>query len=280
MHRLTDMYRPVTSTPFLAGESYLEIAPSAALKPYVRCFWGTLCPLNPQSLSDTTDLVVIPDTCVDIIFRINYTENRISGAVCALESSSHIGQIVERDNALCATFGIRFYAWTALLFAERDFLGCMNRAFPAEEFFPRLYAQLVPYLFDCGTIYEKAEIAEKLLLSELHGRALSADFLNAVHLMLRSSGRAKISDLCLETALSERTLERLFGRTLGVSPKAFGTLLRYQLLWQELLRNPCTNTLDLVEKYGYFDQPHLLNDFRKHHLMSPKEAVEYALKKR
>ena len=35
-----------------------------------------------------------------------------------------------------------------------------------------------------------------------------------------------------------------------------------------------------VEKYGYADQSHLLNDFRRRHMMTPREAVEYAAKTR
>lgn len=62
---------------------------------------------------------------------------------------------------------------------------------------------------------------------------------------------------------------------MGVSPKAFSSLVRYQMLWQDMLR-PDFNVTDAVEKFGYSDQPHLLNDFRRRHLMNPGQAVEYA----
>ena len=63
---------------------------------------------------------------------------------------------------------------------------------------------------------------------------------------------------------------------MGISPKAFSSLVRYQLLWQEMTGRPGFNILDAVEKYGYADQPHLLNDFRRRHLMNPKQALDYA----
>ena len=37
---LNTLYRPITSTPFRHSVSYAEFEPCAALKPYIRCFWG------------------------------------------------------------------------------------------------------------------------------------------------------------------------------------------------------------------------------------------------
>lgn len=38
MRSLQRMYHPITGTPFHVDETYREIAPCAALAPYVRCF--------------------------------------------------------------------------------------------------------------------------------------------------------------------------------------------------------------------------------------------------
>ena len=105
-----------------------------------------------------------------------------------------------------------------------------------------------------------------------------SDLINAINFMLENDGRAKISDVYAHTAVSEKKLERIFMRNMGISPKSFSSLLRYQLLWQEIVSNRGFDVLDAVEKYGYTDQPHLLNDFKKRHTMTPKEAVEFASK--
>lgn len=34
-------YRPLTATPYQRSETYVEIEPCAALKPCIRCFWGS-----------------------------------------------------------------------------------------------------------------------------------------------------------------------------------------------------------------------------------------------
>ncbi len=278
MQALSYMYCPITGEPFRDSNEYCEVAPCEALRPYVRCFWGTKTPISAQA-EQTSSGIVIPDTCMDIIFDINYTQNSYNGFFCTVDEHSYrTGGEASSDTI--ATFAIRFYAWTAILFSERNFVGCKNHAFPVEEFFGDLKAELQPLLFDVPTLGGKIAAAEKILLKRLCTDRVNCDLANSVHYMLKNSGRAKISDICVYAAVSERKLERIFSHNIGVSPKSFSSLLRYQLLWQELVASREFNILDAVEKYGYTDQAHLLNDFRKRHLMTPKKAVEFALKSR
>jgi methylphosphotriester-DNA--protein-cysteine methyltransferase len=80
--------------------------------------------------------------------------------------------------------------------------------------------------------------------------------------------------------ISQKQLERLFSHHIGISPKSFSSLIRYQLLWQEIVLSGHFNVQDAVDKFGYCDQAHLLNDFKKHHLIGIREAAEFAAKSR
>ena len=276
MHRIINMYHPITATPFTDNDTYCEVLPCEVLRPYIRCFWGTKKPVSAQSDTGSSG-IVIPDTCMDIIFDINYTENNYSGFFCTIDEHSYpTGGAIVADTT--ATFAIRFYAWTAILFSEEDFTGRKNSAFAVEEFFSKLKAELEPLLFDVPTLEGKIAVTEKLLLKKLCTNRINNNLMNAIHYMLKTNGRAKISDICAYTSVSERQLERIFNYNMGVSPKTFSSLLRYQLLWQEIALSPCFNILDAVDKYGFSDQAHLLNDFKKRHLMTPKAAAEYARK--
>lgn len=263
MNSLVQKYHPILCTPF-GREGYREISPCAALLPYIRCFW--------TERRTPSDVLVIPDTCMDIIFRIDGTEN--SGFFCALDENSFYSA-----NGGAGLFGVRFYAWTAHLFAERGFTGSKNQAFPTEEFFGDLGAELAPYIAEAKTFGERAAAAENALLKRLDGIRADNNLLNAVDFIIDSRGSLEISELCAHTTLSARTLERLFSAAIGISPKALSSLVRYQLLWQEMTARPDFNILDAVEKYGYADQPHLLNDFRRRHLMNPRQALDYARKR-
>ncbi len=273
MRGLQRMYHPITGTPFQADETYREVAPCAALAPYIRCFWGSAYPLPERPHEGG---VVIPDTCMDVIFHVDYANDRLSSAFCALDEHSAFSGPSDASGGLAATFAIRFYAWTACLFAEDSLRGSLNGRYPAEAFFRRIEQALRPLLFDETTLEGKIRAAEPVLLSLLNPDKADAAVLNAVQHMLRTSGRARISDLAAAQALSCRQLERRFDAMMGVSPKAFASLLRYQLLWQDMALNPRFNALDAVDKFGYADQAHLLGDFRRHHLMNPREALALA----
>lgn len=273
MLTLANMYRPITAAPFQNDETYCEIAPCKALKPYIRCFWGTE---NPIVLNQNEEFhgLVIPDTCMDIIFKINYTRNRYDECFCIVDEHSYQSGVKITDD-LTATFAIRFYAWSAILFCEQDFKN--NKQFSVGDFSRKLKADLEPFLFDVPTLQGKVELAEKFLFKRLNKNRINHNLLNSIYYMIDNCGREKIRDVCSYSAISEKQLERLFDYNMGVSPKTFSSLIRYQLLWQDMILSKNYNALDAVEKYGYTDQAHLLNDFKKRHLMSPKEAIKYAM---
>lgn len=296
MLSLSEMYRPITSEPF----SDLEIEPCSALKPYVRCFWGTPDPAegfienSGDGIPDggilgeisgrtsvglsgvSAEKLIIPDTCMDIIFYHDPAENRIGSIFCAIDDRSYRTGAGSLSPSV-SVFGIRFYAWTAALFAEDTLSGSKNGRFPAEAFFSGIKKELDPVIASERTILSRKAAAERVLLKHMRAQYADSGLMNAVYTMLDSGGSAKITDICGYACVSERKLERLFGDVMGVSPKTFSSLVRYQLVWQDTLRG--ANVLDTVEKYGYSDQSHLLNDFKKRHLMYPKEAVNLAKKR-
>ena len=273
MRALSQLYRPITGTPFQADETYREVAPCPALQPYIRCFWGSEYPLPERPHAGG---LVIPDTCMDIIFDVDYAHNRISSSFCALDEHAYRTPASAESGGLSATFAIRFYAWTANLFAEDKLNGSANQAFPAEAFFRRIERMLLPILFEETTLIGKVLAAEKALLSVLRPDKADPAVMNAIHHILRTEGRARINEVSAGLALSARQLERRFDAAMGLSPKALAGLMRYQLLWQDMALSPRFDPLDAVARFGYTDQAHLLGDFRRRHLMSPKNALIFA----
>lgn len=264
-----EKYRPITAAPFRRNVSYCEIPPCAALRPYIRCFWGT----DGAAGGAGDNSLVIPDTCTDIIFF----GQGDTPCFCGMDERSSVSGDL---TAFGSVFGIRFYGWTAILFSDPDLSRTKNRALPAEEYFGKPIRELCGRILDAPTLRERAALAERTLLGMLKPDRENADFMNAVFHILETSGRTKISELSRYTAVSEKTLERLFRSRTGLSPKSFSSLLRYQLLWREILLSPDFDVFDSVEKFGYTDQAHLLNDFKKRHGMTPREARNFALSNR
>lgn len=86
-----------------------------------------------------------------------------------------------------------------------------------------------------------------------------------------------MANLKQEVFIGIRQLERLFLEYVGVSPKNFASMVRYQYVWNDFLYNKNFNIADAVYKYGYSDQAHLCRDFKKYHSMSMSDARKYAM---
>ena len=268
---LSVLYRPITAMPFGRNGDDWEIPPCDALKPYIRCFWETS---RPQISSETAGRLVIPDTCMDIIVRVNPSDHAVTASFCAIDEHTHQPGGAESGASL-STFGIRFFCWSAALFSTEGFRHTKNRAFDPDAFFRSITVELTEIVLRFHTLPERAEAAEKILLQRLNVSRLNSNLMNAVSDMILYQGRMKISEIARRNALSERYMERIFSENIGVSPKTLSNLIRYQMVWQEIAGGGA-DILNLVEKYGYTDQAHLLHDFRFRHGMTPAQAFQYA----
>jgi AraC-like DNA-binding protein len=89
--------------------------------------------------------------------------------------------------------------------------------------------------------------------------------------MQRSRGMVSVAEVAAESALSTRHLERAFQEQVGVSPKVFGRLLRLDHALE--LAGSGSNWAEVASACGYFDQSHLVRDFRA---MTGATPMEFA----
>lgn len=264
MFDLSNIYKPITANPFKS--SYIEIPACNLLKPYIRCFWGGI-----GVSSGSTDSIVIPDTCMDIIFDIDYTENKVYGEFCGINDSAFILHS-DMCNNLRSCFAIRMYAWAVPMFSGISMSRVKNIFCSVEEYFPYFGDEFKQRLFEVTDIYERKELAEKILLKNLLANKYNNDILNSLYYIFLNNGATSVNDIAEYSCISKRQLERKFLEYIGLSPKKMNNLIRYQLLWKDILFSNNFNIGKAVEKFGYFDQAHLLNDFKKYHLLSISEA--------
>lgn len=279
MHKFHDLYNPITAAPFRNNHKYVEIMPCQSLKPYIKCFWGTEEPVTNIKKDIITKELIIPDTCMDIIFDINYTENTIHSNFIGINNEAFMTVAPNDKEEITSTFAIRFYAWTAVLFSDESMAGVRNNVFDAQQHYSKIISAIKPLLFDIATLNERIKIAEKILLSALNIKRVNPSLENAVFCMLNQKGNMKTRILADEVYISSRQLERIFNEYIGVSPKQLTSLIRYQYLWNDILYHNHFNVADAVHLYGYTDQSHLLHDFKKYHMLLPSEAKRYALSK-
>lgn len=273
MFELNSIYTPITALPNEKSNAYTEITPCIALRPYIRCFWGTVYQMKNCEMSRRP---VIPDTCMDIIFDVNYTQNTYTGKFYTLDKHCYHSLVINNSDRV-GVFGIRFYAWSAVLFSDCP----INNDKPyidIDDIFHGLKKELEPILFDIFSLRDKVSAAEKILIKRLDTNKFNNNMMNGLFFIIKNNGNIKISDISSYTGLSKRTLERIFKGNMGISPKTIQALIRYQLLWQDIYLHRRFDIFDALLKYGYFDQAHLLNDFKQRHSMTPNEALDFSLR--
>lgn len=265
--RLDKIFTTVTSDPTRAG-NYIEIEPCDALKPYIRCFWGSRYNRADFSVCENNKIWVIPDICMDIMVTGNQNFNSIGSHFCGINNFSYFA---DESDSFC--FGIRFYAWSAVLFADDGMNGVLNAFLNADAYFSDFSRELNEKLFNAESIYERKAITEEFLLRRLNTKRENFDIMNSLYFIINNNGNAGVAELSDYCVISKRQLERRFVEYTGVSPKQLINLIRYQILWQDCLKGNF-NALDAVEKFGYYDQSHLIKEFKKYHGMSINNALE------
>jgi AraC-like DNA-binding protein len=85
-----------------------------------------------------------------------------------------------------------------------------------------------------------------------------------------SSDVTRVAQVCAEFALSERSLQRLVQRRLGLTPK---WLIQRRRLHEaaERLRSQSTSLAEVAAVLGYADQPHFIRDFSRVTTVTPGE---------
>lgn len=264
------LYHPITSTPLRQSARHWEVSPSEPLQPYLRCFWGPV----KEGIAEKVGELVIPDTCMDLIFEKDSLTGQRTVHFCTLNDEAFVsnpsGTIVKER------FGIRMYPWTVALLTKRPLNGTKNGCCEGEDFFPALTKAVLAMLEETTSFSARCILAESIIYEALWQKSGSPDCLNVLDGFIRREGRWSVKEAAQSICVSSRQLERLFASHFGVTPKTMMKLLRYQCLWQSAVHDPTFRPADAALRFGYTDQAHMANEFRLYHTMPLKQALEMA----
>ena len=96
--------------------------------------------------------------------------------------------------------------------------------------------------------------------------------------ILRYGGMIKIDQLVKKACLSNRQFERVFKERMGLSPKFYSRLVRFSKAWLFKENNPSKTWTEVAYACDYFDQMHLIRDFKTFAGTNPK-VISDALEK-
>jgi AraC-like DNA-binding protein len=149
-----------------------------------------------------------------------------------------------------------------------------NRSFDAESVLGPVIARLREGVGNCSSFEERISAANQFL----SGRALAAHAHDGVtvaaYQMLREAGRAPIPAMADRAGLCVRQFRRKFVQRVGISPKLFARIARFETVLDRMARSQASWT-EAAHRFGYFDQMHMVHEFAEFTGETPTRTMHY-----
>jgi AraC-like DNA-binding protein len=246
---------------------YREYPPHPALRAHVACLW-TARVTSPASapLSAAAPHVhrVLPDNCVDILWQ---DDGRQAYAVGMMSAS-----FVVPAARPVRTVAVRFKPGAAGAFLGVPLHPLTDARAGLAELWGRSLADRLDdalWTDDLDDV-QRLRLIEAALLRRLAGtetdRAAMRDGtlgLRAVAAIEAAHGAVPVAALADTLGVTRQHLALQFRQQVGITPKLFARICRFRRALA-LLRDPrhASDLAALASECGYFDQSHLIRDFR------------------
>jgi AraC-like DNA-binding protein len=126
--------------------------------------------------------------------------------------------------------------------------------------FPKETSLVEERLMGANSTLERVSIVENFLLSVLKETSFDSLVMASMQAIYANKGMVKVSRLSEEFCLSEKQFVRRFQNLVGVSPKFFSRLVRFQHILK-LLEVGQVDLLNLAVESGFYDRSHFIHEF-------------------
>jgi len=261
---------------------YQQIQPPDCLKEYVRYFWTLEYQSNTEG---SRSFRTIADGCPGLIFQHSdkgtlFQQEKELPPVFLYGQSTGFSEI--RLSGILSTIGIYFYphALKGVFGLDADELtdSCLDlNVLTLKQNFP-----LSEQLLNAVSIKERVGILSAFLFAQIRKNTglIEGPIQYALFRISETKGTVPLKDLLVTLQLSERSLERKFQRQVGISPKLFSRICRFQESLVQLKNNKYSKLSDIAFENGYADQSHFIRAFKEFAGSSPfqyqKHSIEVA----
>jgi AraC-like DNA-binding protein len=262
---------------------YLERSPHPALAPFIKTLWYSCDPganiHRHERVLPTGNAQLVISLARDYLTDANHPTDPLQHTPAALflgiyTRHQHIDTI-----DLAELIGISFHPGGTLAFFPANTQLFTNCETSLEDIWGRTTEDLRSDLREAKTPAQKFALLESALLRRLQTKAPTQNPVihHALIHLNRSPGTTTIAELTRQTGLSPRRLSQLFREQIGVSPKLYCRIRRFQQAVQQMHRGADIPWAELALTCGYYDQSHFTNDF---HAFSGLSPTHYAAAQR
>lgn len=249
-----------------------EIAPSPALAPFIHCYAYREFDTNgtevtmPWRASHEANIVFFFDN-VPVSLK-----NVVSGEILKIGKSCDVVGMSTKYNGAMVFKGK--YSFLQIIFRPHGVYSLFH-ILPSEiaerivwsgDIFNSKFNLLHEQLFEAESLEVMAAVIDGWLLNYLNKKG-SVDCKNRItimaNLMTKNMDHLKIEKLASAACMSTRNFERVFINETGMSPKQLYCISRFNCALDLKLKFPKMNWTSVSHQAGYFDQMHLIKDFKR-----------------
>jgi len=258
---------------------YKQIPPSEKLKDYIRYFFI----METEDIRDLTyTFRTVADGGPGLLFQPEdkgtYYQSDKQLPILFLygQSTTHVETSLQGK---FSTVGVVFYPHVLKAIFGLDANDLTDTCMDLDHQARKQGFHLVEMLSGSRSNTGKIEILSSYLLYLLEKNSSQADSRMefALTQILQSKGNISMKELNDQLCLSERSVERRFKQYVGVSPKLFARICRFQASLIQIRNNEFSKLSDIAYENEYADQSHLIRTFREFAGVSPNKYQKQAM---
>lgn len=245
---------------------FQEHQPPSYLKPYLRYYWT----LELKSLPVPHVSQRILAESFELLFNIAAPIEIIScdGQIKRISATGMTGPM-SRPMRMSLTgpvnlFGICFQPGGGYPFFQYPAHELANENIDVDDIWGTKGREVVEQVQnECSTTQSRIEAVSMYLKNRLESN-LREDVVvkKAIQILESCKGRITIDQLVCRLGLSRRHLARKFKERIGMSPKQLCRNIRFKFVYKLIETASHHNWADIALACGYYDQSHLINEFK------------------
>jgi len=248
--------------------------PAAPLRPFVRCFWYWEDAPQPHARER-----LMPNGEASIVFNLRDEEMRLYDgdnperyASCGLvaftgpRTDCFAIDTASEDRVI----GIQFQPGGTFPFFREPACEVANQSLRLEDLWRRAAGEMREQLLAADSVDEMFAALERALLAQLvRPLELHPAVGFARRQICRAPHLATVSGVLDRLGLSQRRFIELFHAQMGLTPKAFCRVRRFQRVLESVHGRSEVDWPQVALEGGYYDQSHFIHDFRSFSGLTP-----------
>jgi AraC-like DNA-binding protein len=240
--------------------NYARISPEIGLEKIIECYW----------FADSDDKLprtekIIPDGFPEIIFHFGDAYQINLHGTWQLQSKNLLaGQIKKyfylQNTGASGMVGVKLKPSAVAQLYNVDMAALTDQVVNLNEILGNEFSAIDTAILNK---LPQQEILE--MLNTYFREMLNRVFENKIELALirifDTQGNVQVREIADELSITERHLERLFKKFVGVSPKFYARIIRFSHIFN-LMQQGDKSWLDVALSSGFYDQSHFIRNFK------------------